>query len=100
MALVENLDTFLDAFGVTVTVSARSPGKGLLDMPGAILADGTVLSTEYSVTIKTDEFGDLKYGDALTISGAVPASANGSFTVRHALTLDDGAFTALVLSKV
>lgn len=99
MLLGESLDVFLDGpFGVDVVSGALS-GRGILDMPGAQLADGSFLSTQYAITVKTGIFGALTYPDAVVISGSPLAHANGSYKVRQPLTLDDGAFMTLILSK-
>jgi hypothetical protein len=95
----ENLDVFLDGpFGVDVASGVLS-GRAILDMPGAELADGSILSTQYAITVKAEIFKDLKYADPVTISGSPLSHANGSFKVRHPIMLDDGAFICLVLSK-
>lgn len=99
MLLGENLDVFLDGpFGVDVASGVLS-GRGILDMPGAELADGSFLSTQYAITVKTAIFGALKYPNPVVISGSPLAHANGSYTVRQPLMLEDGAFICLILSK-
>jgi len=92
MALSENLSVFLNDFGVTVTSGAIS-GVGVLDMPGQVLAGGMVLSTDYTLTVRTADFGGLFYGDGITVDGV-------NYQVREARKLDDGAFTELMLTKL
>lgn len=91
MALAENLDLFFEDFGVAVTTGAVS-GLGILDMPTEIIAAGQVLSTDYSLTCKANQFGHLKYGDSVTVAGV-------AYTVRETRFLDDGAFVEISLSK-
>jgi hypothetical protein len=91
-----DLTLFLDDFGKAVTSSAL-PGvtgkKGILDMAGAVLADGSVLSTDYAITVRTADFGSLKFADPIVHDGV-------AFTVRFPDVIDDGAFTVLHVSKV
>jgi len=91
MALTEDLSLFLSDFGVTVTSGAVS-GVGILDMPSQIVADGMVLTTDYKLTVRTSEFGTLKYGDSLTVDGS-------AYTVRENMLIDDGQFCELMLQK-
>lgn len=92
MALSEDLSVFLSDFGVSVTAGAIS-GVGVLDMPGQVLAGGMVLSTDYTLTCKTADFGGLFYGDGITV-GSV------NYQVREVRKLDDGAFVEITLSKI
>jgi hypothetical protein len=92
MAFTENLDVFLADFGVTVTSGAIS-GIGILDMPGELVADGMIISTDYSIRCEASKFGDLLYGAAMTIDG-------NSYEVRDNRLVDDGAFCMITLSKI
>ena len=87
----DSLDLFLQDFGVPV-ISGNVTGLGILDMPGQIVADGMVVNTDYRLTVRTDQFGGLLYGDAVTVNGIL-------YEVREALMLDDGSFTDLMLAK-
>lgn len=78
-------------FGKPVTAGAVS-GYGILDMPSQVIADGMVLTTEYKLTVRTDRFGGLKYGDAVTVDGV-------SYKVREPVLIEDGLLTELVLTK-
>jgi len=90
--LTEELDIFLADFGVSVTAGAVS-GLCLLDMPGEEMLDG-VLSTMYSITCRTDEFGGLGYGASVTVDGEV-------YTVQEApLLITDGVFCRINLERV
>lgn len=93
MALSEDLDQFLNDFGLSCTAGAVT-ALGILDMPGRILsADGMVISTDYSLTAKASDFGSLVYGDSITVAGIV-------YTVREALLIDDGAFCEISLTRL
>jgi len=92
MALTEDLNQFLNDFGLSCTAGAVT-ALGILDMPGRVLgADGMVLSTEYLLTAKASDFGNLLFGDNITVGGT-------SYTVREALLIDDGAFVEISLTK-
>ena len=91
MAFAEDLSVFLADFGVSVTAGAVS-GFGVLDMPGDLVLDGMVISTDYSLRCEASKFGDLLYGAAMTIDG-------NSYEVRDNRLVDDGAFCMITLSK-
>ena len=94
----EDLTVFLADFGVSITAGAVS-GLCLLDMPGEVVFDGVretytgALSTMYSITCLTDEFGGLGYGDSVTVDGEV-------YTVQEApLLITDGVFCRINLER-
>jgi hypothetical protein len=89
--ITEAPDLFLNDFGVAVS-DGTVTGKGVLDMPGEIIAGGMVLTTDYQVTVRADQFGGKKYGDALTIGGV-------AYTVRETRLQDDGVFAIIYLTK-
>lgn len=91
MALSENLSAFLGDFGVSCT-SGATTALGILDMPGQILADGMVISTDYQLTAKASDFGGLKYNDAITVDGV-------AYTVRETRLIDDGRMCEVLLMK-
>ena len=91
MALTENLDAFLADFGVSVTAGAVS-ALGILDMPMEVLAGDQVLSTDYMLTARASDFGDLIYGSEVNVNG-VP------YTVRETRLIDDGAFCQIGLMR-
>jgi hypothetical protein len=91
MAFTENLDVFLADFGVSVTAGAVS-GLGLLDMPGELVADGMIITTDYSLRCEASKFGDLIYGAAVTVNSV-------SYQVRENRLIEDGAFCLLTLQK-
>lgn len=88
----EELDGFLYDFGVTCTAGAVS-ALGILDMPSQIVADGMVLTTDYTLTAKASDFGTLKYDDAISVAGT-------NYTVRETRFIDDGKFVEIALQKV
>lgn len=92
MALSENLDGFLADFGVPVTNGVTAT-TGVLDMPSEMIAGGMVITTDYSLTIKSSVYPNLKYDDPLTVDGV-------AYTVREAKLQDDGKFSIVYLSKV
>lgn len=88
----EDLDLFFADFGVPVFAGELS-GVGLLDMPTQVISDGMVLSTEYSLTVKTDQFGSLGYSDQVVVSSVL-------YQVRDLMLLDDGALARISLTKL
>jgi hypothetical protein len=92
MAFTEPLDLFLADFGLPVTAGVIA-GVGILDMPTQVVADGMVLSTDYTLTAKTADFGGLYFGDPVTVDGV-------NYQVREVRKLDDGKFCEISLSKL
>ena len=92
MAFTENLDVFLADFGVSVTAGAVS-GFGLLDMPGELVADGMIITTDYSLRCEASKFGGLIYGAAMAVDGV-------NYQVRENRPIEDGKFCEITLLKV
>ena len=92
MSLSEDLSVFLGDFGVSVTAGAVS-GLGILDMPTEIVAGGQILSTDYTLLCRADEFGGLLYGAAITVDGV-------NYSVRENRLLDNGGFCEISLTKL
>lgn len=92
MALIEDLSLFLNDFGVSCTAGAVS-ALGILDVPTQILAGDQILTTDYTLTARSVDFGNLLYGAAITVGGV-------NYTVREVRQLDDGAFCEIALQKV
>lgn len=92
MAIVEDLNLFLNDFGVSCTAGAVS-ALGILDMPSQVLAGELVLSTDYTLTARASDFGGLQYGDSITVAGT-------AYQVRETRLIDDGAFVEIGLQKV
>ena len=91
MAITEDLDVYLADFGVSCTAGATT-AKGILDMPGEVVAGGMVLSTDYSLTTRHSNFGTLIAGDAITVAGE-------AYTVRENRRIGDGKFVEIALQK-
>ena len=91
----ENLDVFLRDFGVPCSANARS-FTGIFDTPDETLnmAGVNVLSTMYSLTVKTSDANAaaLVSGNSITVNGT-------AYVVRDVMLRDDGALTQLNLSK-
>jgi hypothetical protein len=92
MALDEDLNLFLDDFGVSCTAGAVS-ALGILDMPTQVVAGDMVLSTDYTLTARAADFGGLVYGAAITVGGV-------NYSVREVRKLDDGAFVEIALQRL
>jgi hypothetical protein len=92
MAIAEDLDVFLTDFGVSVTAGAVS-GLGVLDMPGQSIMGDMVISNGYRVTCRWDEFGDLAYGDSVTVDGEV-------YRVQENKQISDGKFCSIEMERV
>lgn len=82
---------FLTDFGVSVTAGAVS-GFGILDMPGLVVADGMVISTDYTLRCLASEFGNLAYSSGVVVDSV-------AYTVREVRLLDDGVFCEISLQK-
>ena len=91
MAFTEDLDIFLADFGVSCTAGAVT-ANGILDMPSQILSDGMVLSTDYTLTARASDFGDLLYGSQISVNGA-------AFTVRDTQLISDGKMVQIALQR-
>lgn len=78
--------------GVTVTSGAVS-GMGILDMPGQVILDGMVVTTDYLLTANASEFGNLTYGASVTIDGV-------AYSVREARLIGDGLMCEISLQKL
>jgi len=91
MAFTEDLSIFLADFGVSCTAGAIT-AKGILDMPSQMVADGMVLTTDYTVTAQTSDFGNLTRGSSITVDSV-------AYTVREVMLIDDGKFVQIGIQK-
>ena len=91
MALTDLPDTYLADFGVDCTAGSVT-AKGILNMPMEVLAGDQILSTDYMLTVKASDFGDLLYGSEINVNG-VP------YTVRQTQLTDDGTFCEIGLQR-
>jgi hypothetical protein len=87
----EDPTAFLQDFGVTVTSGAIS-GLGILDMPGEVIMNEMVISTDYMLRCESSKFGSLAYGASVTVDGT-------AYTVRENRRLDDGVFCEISLQR-
>lgn len=92
MAFTENLEVFLADFGVSCSAGAVS-ALGILDMPSQVISDGLVLTTDYTLTAKASDFGDLLHGNSIVVDGDL-------YAVREVLLLDDGRMMQASLQRV
>ena len=95
MAFTEDPTVFLDptGFGVPVTAGAVS-GTGILDQNSELILGGDVVMIDYLLTILTNEFGNLSYGDSIAIDGVY-------YKVEHEpMRVDDGTFSRIPLMKI
>ena len=88
----EDLTVFLNDFGVSCTAGAIS-GLGILDMPSQIISGEMVLSTDYTLTARTADFGGLVFGDPITVGGV-------NYQVREVRRIDDGMFVEIGLTRL
>jgi hypothetical protein len=94
MAFTEDLDLFLNTDEMAVPVTAGNvSGNGILDMPSETIAGGMVVSTDYSLICRADQFGDLMHGAGINVDG-YPYTLIGP-----PMLLDDGAFCSLTLQR-
>jgi hypothetical protein len=95
MAFTEGLSAFLDldGFGVPVTAGAVS-GVGILDLNSELILGGEINVIDYLLTVPTATFGDLGYGDAITVDGIDYKAETAP------MLFDDGRFCRVALVKV
>ena len=89
--ITENLDLFFADFGVSFTAGAIS-GMCIKDEPGINILGNQIIEVGHQVLVRTDQFGHLLYGAAVTVGGA-------AFTVKEPMPVEDGAFTLITLEK-
>jgi hypothetical protein len=82
-----------DRLGSVSVIAGAVTGQGFLIMPGQVILDGMVISTDYTLTVLTDDFGGLLYGAGITVDGI-------NYSVREARKVDDGTFSEILLSKL
>lgn len=75
-----------------VATSGSTTSRGNLDQPSELLIDGQVISTDYQLTCRADDFGGLVYGDAMVVDSV-------TYTVRATQLLDDGQLVQISLQK-
>lgn len=94
LSFTEDLDAFFDTPGFTVpVVSGATTSVGYFESPSEIVADGLVLTTDFSVVVKTSAFPSVSQGDTMTVDSV-------NYTVREPMLLDDGKIMRVMLEKV
>tara|TARA_B100001057_G_scaffold243625_1_gene243977 strand:+ start:1187 stop:1474 length:288 start_codon:yes stop_codon:yes gene_type:complete len=91
MAFTENLNVFFDEFTDEV-IYDNAVYSGMLDEPDEIIADNTILSTEYELKVKTSDFKNVLFEKTMLVN-TIP------YTVRNMRKIDDGKISIISLSK-
>ena len=92
MAFTEDLDTFFVDFSNNVEYKGVSY-KGILEQPDELVADGIVMTTDYELTVKTSNFGNLDFDTEIFIDQI-------KYKVRNVRKIDDGTLSKISLTKV
>lgn len=71
----------------------RGQREGIFDAPTRVIDGGMVLTNDYTLTVKTSDFGAALYGDSITVNGV-------AYKVRETRQMDDGALSEISLQKV
>jgi hypothetical protein len=86
-------DFLLADFGSSVTAGAVV-GLGVMDHASQIIMNDQVVTVDYALTVRTDQFGWLQYGNYVQHEGL-------TYKLQHEpLRLADGRFCVMVLEKV
>jgi hypothetical protein len=86
-------DFLLADFGSSVTAGAVV-GLGIMDRASQIIMNDQVVTVDYAITARTDQFGELQYGDQVQHEGL-------TYKLQHEpLKLADGRFCVMVLELV
>jgi hypothetical protein len=88
MALTDLPDSYLADFGVDC-VAGSVTGKGIL---GQVLAGNMIISTDFMLTAKAADFGDLLYDSEINVNGV-------AYVVRETRLIDDGLFCEISLQR-
>ena len=92
MAFTEDLDTFFVDFSNNVEYKGVSY-KGILEQPDELVADGIVMTTDYELTVKTSNLGNLDFDTEIFIDQI-------KYKVRNVRKIDDGTLSKISLTKV
>ena len=91
MTFTEDPTLYLADFGVSCSAGAVS-GVGILDQNSETALGGDVVFIPYMLTAETSKFGDLDYGDSITVDGT-------AYIVEHKpMRIDDGTFCRVSLA--
>ena len=86
-------DFLLADFGSSVTAGAVV-GLGVMDRASQIVMNDQVVTVDYAITARTDQFGGLQYGAQVIHEGL-------AYKLQHEpLRLADGRFCVMVLEKL
>lgn len=91
MAFKENLNLFFTEFTDEVIYN-NSTFIGMLDEPDEIIADNTILSTEYELKVKTSDFKNVVFDKVIKVNSE-------NYVVRNIRKIDDGKISIISLSK-
>ena len=92
MALSDDNSVFVGGeFGVTCT-SGSTTAKGILSEPSEFLLDGMVVSSEYTLTAKANDFGNLIANDSIIVDSV-------AYTVRDVRFSLDGDIVTIAIQK-
>ena len=91
MPFTEDLDTFFIDFTDSV-IYDNAEYKGILEQPDEIIADNTVMTTDYELTGKTSDFGRILFDESIQIN-------QENYTVRSVRKIDDGSLCIVSLTK-
>ena len=92
MAFTEDLNLFFVDFAEDVFYDG-STYKGMLEQPDELIADGVVMTTDYELTVKSSELGNLDFDTVINVS-------NVKYKVRNVRKIDDGTLSKISLTKV
>ena len=91
MQISEDQTVYLADFGVSCT-SGGTTAKAILEQPDLVLAGNQIISTDYQLTARASDFGNLIAGASITVDSV-------AYTVREVRKLDDGSFVEISLQK-
>tara|TARA_S200000501_G_scaffold223387_1_gene209520 strand:- start:15866 stop:16147 length:282 start_codon:yes stop_codon:yes gene_type:complete len=91
MAFTEDLDAFFIDFKDSVIYNSKEY-TAFLDQPDEIIADSTVLTTDYELTGKTSDFGAIIFDEQIEIN-------QENYKVRSVRKIDDGTLCIVSLTK-
>ena len=92
MAFTEDLNTFFVDFAEDVFHDGFTY-KGILEQPDELIADGVVMTTDYELTVRSSELGNLDFDTIIEVS-------NVKYKVRNVRKIDDGTLSKISLTKV
>jgi hypothetical protein len=91
---IDDLDEFLDLDDAVPVIAGVATGLGYLDLNSETIINGEISVFNHVLTTKTDKFGDLLVGAAISVDGQ-------NFKVdMPPQPFDDGAFCRIPLKKI